>query len=140
MKTLNLRNHYDELKRDTYIDTTEKIADTLEESKKKEQAYMRKKYRYKAQYSLDCNDGIAHTAVFVSLSPEEIYERKLTNQQLYAAISELPDKQAKRIYAYFFMGMSKMDIANAEGVSEGAIRASIQRGLNHMEKILKNNL
>jgi RNA polymerase sigma-70 factor (ECF subfamily) len=29
----------------------------------------------------------------------------------------LPEKQAKRIHAYFFLGMSKAEIARIEGVS-----------------------
>ena len=36
-------------------------------------------------------------------------------QELHAAISSLPDKQAKRIYAHFILGMTKQDIARAEG-------------------------
>lgn len=102
-----------------------------------EAAYERKKYRYKAHYSLDRGDGIEHDILFVSLSPDEIYERKLTSEQLHAAIASLPDKQAKRIYAHYFMGMSKTAIAKAERVSEKAIRISIERGLHSIEKYLK---
>ena len=44
---------------------------------------------------------------FVALSPHELYERKVTMQELHAAISSLPDKQAKRMYAHFILGMTK---------------------------------
>ena len=54
-----------------------------------------------------------------TLAAIEIYERKLTSEQLHATIASLPDKQAKRIYAHYFMGMSKTAIARAESVSEG---------------------
>lgn len=57
---------------------------------------------YKAYYSLDTGDGIEKYAVFVSKSPQEIYERKLSNEELYAAINKLPNKQVKRIYAQYF--------------------------------------
>ncbi|WP_330548355.1 sigma factor-like helix-turn-helix DNA-binding protein [Aminipila luticellarii] len=76
--------------------------------------------------------------MFVSLSPDEIYERKLTSQQLHAAIASLPEKQAKRIYAHYFMGMSKTAIAKSEGVSEKAVRIGIKRGLHTIEKYLKS--
>ncbi|WP_331654261.1 sigma factor-like helix-turn-helix DNA-binding protein [Anaerotignum sp. MB30-C6] len=76
--------------------------------------------------------------MFISLSPDEIYERKLTSQQLHSAIASLPDKQAKRIYAHYFMGMSKTAIAEAEGVSEKAVRIGIERGLHTIEKKLKS--
>ena len=61
-------------------------------------------------------------------------------QELHAAISSLPDKQAKRIYAHFILGMTKQDIARAEGVHEKVVRVAIERGLRRLEKILKNSL
>lgn len=107
---------------------------------KAEQAYERKKYRYKAHYSLDRGDGLEHNILFVALSPDEIYERKLTTEQLHAAIATLPDKQAKRIYAHYFLGMSKTAIAKAEGVNKSQVTRSINQGLSHLEKYLKNVL
>ena len=61
-------------------------------------------------------------------------------QELHAAIASLPNKQAKRIYAHFILGMTKQDIARAEGVHEKVVRVAIERGLRHLEKILKNSL
>lgn len=75
--------------------------------------------------------------MFVAMTPEELYERKVTMEQLYAAIDTLPDKQAKRIYAHFFLGMSKTAIAKAEGVNESAIRKSLDRALRDIEIFLK---
>ena len=63
-----------------------------------------------------------------------------SKQELHAAISSLPDKQAKRIYAHFILGMTKQDIARAEGVHEKVVRVAIERGLRRLEKILKNSL
>ena len=77
------------------------------------------------------------TALFVALSPCEIYERKVTMQELNAAISSQPEKQAKRIYAHFVLGMSKTNIARAEGVDEKVVCLAIERGLRNMEKFLK---
>ena len=59
---------------------------------------------------------------------------------LHAAIASLPNKQAKRIYAHFILGMTKQDIARAEGVHEKVVRVAIERGLRRLEKILKNSL
>ena len=52
----------------------------------------------------------------------------------------LPNKQAKRIYAHFILGMTKKDIARAEGVHEKVVRVAIERGLRSLEKILKKVL
>jgi hypothetical protein len=68
-------------------------------------------------YSLDADDGIERDVVLLVLSPEEIYSRKVNEQELYAAVSRLPEKQAKRIYAHFFLGISKAQIARIEGVN-----------------------
>ena len=78
--------------------------------------------------------------IYTGVSPHELYERKVTMQELHAAIASLPDKQAKRIYAHFILGMTKQDIARAEGVHEKVVRVAIERGLRHLEKILKNSL
>ena len=140
MKRVNFKKYYDHITTDAYHDVPDEVFNILEEYRKAEQAYHSKINYHKAYYSLDRDDGIEHSALFVSLSPDEIYERKLTREQLHAAIATLPDKQAKRIYAHYFLGMSKSAIAKAEGVTEKAIRNSIERGLAYMEQYLKNNL
>ena len=61
-------------------------------------------------------------------------------QELLAAIASQQDKQTKRIYAHFILGMTKQDIARAECVHEKVVRVTIERGLRHLEKILKNSL
>ncbi|MFP3156504.1 sigma-70 family RNA polymerase sigma factor [Lachnospiraceae bacterium ZAX-1] len=138
MKKINLKDYYAHIPTDTYIDIPDEVFDVFEVHRKKEQAYQSKIRYHKAYYSLDRGDGIEHSALFVSLSPDEIYERKLTSEQLHAAIATLPDKQAKRIYAHFFMNMSKAAIAKAERVNKSQVTRSINRGLAQIEKFLKN--
>lgn len=140
MIKVNFKKYYDHITTDTYHDIPDEVFNILEEYRKAEQAYHSKINYHKAYYSLDRNDGIEHSALFVSLSPDEIYERKLTREQLHAAIATLPDKQAKRIYAHYFLGMSITAIAKAEGVNKSQITRSINRGLSHLEKYLKNVL
>lgn len=140
MKKINLRDYYPFYTSDTFIELPDELVAVFDAYNKAESTYNRQKYRYKAQYSLDRGDGIEHDILFVSLSPDEIYERKLTTEQLHAAIAALPDKQAKRIYAHYFMGLSKTAIASAEGVSKVTIGESIQRGLKSIEQYLKKFL
>ena len=85
-------------------------------------------------------DGIEYEALFVSMTPCEIYERKVTMEQLHAAMASLPDKQAKRVYARYFLGLETKSIAKSEGISVTAVNSSIQRGLRNMEKFLKKVL
>ena len=62
-------------------------------------------YNYKAHYFLDCDNGIEKAIVQHPPTPEEILEDKQLRDQLYAAVMELPDKQAKWIYARFYLGI-----------------------------------
>ena len=141
MKTINLKNIYPYyFTNDKWIDVPDELAQVFAECAKAEETYERTKRRYKATYSFDRGDGIERDILFVSLSSHELYERKLTQEQLHAAIASLPDKQAKRIYAHFFLGMSKTAIARSEGVSKVSVAESIERGLCSIEKFLRRFL
>ena len=125
MAIINLRDYYPFYTSDCFMEVSEEVAEMFKEFDRKEAAYRLRTYRHKAYYSLDRDDGLEHEAVFVALSPHELYERKVTMQELHAAIANLPDKQ---------------DIALAEGVHEKVVRVAIERGLRRLEKILKNSL
>lgn len=140
MTTINLRDYYPFYTHDCFIDVPDEVAELFKEFDRKEAAYRLRTYRHKAYYSLDRNDGIEHEALFVSPSPYELYERKISIQELHTAISNLPDKQAKRVYAHFILGMSQADIAKVEGVSKMAVCYSIEKALKSMRKFLKNSL
>lgn len=138
MQIINLRDLYpDFYKTDYFVEVSELLALELHQFDLDEASYRLRTYRHRAYYSLDCDDGIENEILFVAATPDELYEKKLTNQQLYAAINSLPEKQAKRIYAYYFMNMDEPTIARAEGVSQQAVHSSIQRGLHRIEKFLK---
>ena len=92
MKVINLRDIYPHYTQDCFVEVTDEVADLFSEFDHKEAAYRLRTYRHKAYYSLDRNDGIEHEALFVALSPHELYERKVTMQELHAAISRLPNK------------------------------------------------
>lgn len=137
MVRINLRDFYPFTQEDTYIEVSAEVANMMNAFERAEASYERKIRRYKAYYSLDHKSGIERSILFTSHSPEELYERKLSREELHATIAQLPDKQAKRIYAHYLLGMSKEEIAKTEGVSWRAVHQSIQQGLSRMEKILK---
>ncbi len=136
MKKINLREHYPYYKSDCNIEVPDEVAMLLHDFELREAAYRLRAYRYKAYYSLDRGDGIERNILFVALSPCEIYERKILYEELNTAITSLPEKQARRIYAYYFLNMSKTAIAKAEGISESAVRDCIKRGLRSMKKYM----
>lgn len=81
MVKINLRNFYPFCNNDIFLDIPDEVATILLKAERREEAYRRRMYRHKAHYSLDRGDGIEHDICFVSLSPSEIYERKMTAQQ-----------------------------------------------------------
>ena len=139
MIKINLRDYYPDFYTTTCsIEVPDEVAALMDSYEHAEAAYYLRRYRHKAYYSLDRGDGIENDIMFVSLSPCEIYERRITAEQLHAAISALPDKQAKRIYAHYFLGMSKAEIARTEHVNRSQITRSINKALRNMEVFLKS--
>jgi len=134
MAIINLRDYYPFYTSDCFMEVSEEVAEMFKEFDRKEAAYRLRTYRHKAYYSLDRDDGLEHEAVFVALSPHELYERKVTMQELHAAIASLPNKQAKRIYARYYLGMTVNEIAEVEGVDPSRICDSIRRGLKQLAK------
>ena len=140
MKKINLRDYYPFYKEDFFIEVEDQIAELLKVFDIQEASYQRYIRRYKAYYSLDVDNGIENSILLTAQTPDEIYERKLTKEQLYRGLNSIPKKQADRIYAHYFLGMSKSEIAKSEQVDERAVRESIERGLKNMAKFLKKVL
>lgn len=137
MKTINLRDYYPFYMSDCLVDIPDEVAELLLFYKRFEETQQRRIRKHKAFYSLDRSDGIERDIMVIMLAPPEIYEQKLTNQQLYAAMNNLSEKQANRIYAHYFLSMSKYAIARTEGVDESAVRRSIEAGLLRMGAFLR---
>ena len=137
MQKINLRDLYpDVYKTDNYLEVTDEVQEVFLADKRAEALYLRQMYNYKAQYSLDSDNGIEKAIVQHPPTPEEVLEDKQLRDQLYAAVMELPDKQAKWIYARFYLGMTVKEIAQAECVDLSWVYKSIKHGLKHLEKIL----
>ena len=135
MKKVNLRDLYpDVYKTDQFVEVTEDVLETIRAAERAEGAYDRRMYRYKAHYSLDCDNGIENAILLKPQTPEMLLEEKQLREQLYAAVMALPEKQAKRIYARYYRGMRVSEIAVAEGVDPSRVRGSIRRGLKQLAK------
>ena len=65
-------------------------------------------------------------------------ERQLSEQQLYAALNSLPPKQARRIFAHYFDGISQAEIGRAEGITRESVNESLRRGLRKLKTFLEN--
>lgn len=132
MATINLRDYYPFYQDDVWFEISDDLAAQLEQWNREESNCQRKRRRYHDYSFSDFQAHGENRVISKSLAPDELYERGLTRRQLHAALSVLPDKQAKRIYAYCVLGRSMTKIAAAEGVSYGAVRSSILRGLKRL--------
>ena len=64
MTTINLKDFYSWHTHDEYIEVPDEVAAELRADKLYEAAYQRRIIRNKAQYSLDCDDGIEYTRLW----------------------------------------------------------------------------
>ena len=140
MKTIDLKKYY--RKPELYGESnlvlvTDEVADVLAQSLRDEKSFYMRRLRAKAIYSLEYGNGIENYVIFHEESPEEIYERKLTMQQLNEALAKLPIKQGQHIYSRYFLGKSCKEIALAEHVTPRTIQITLQRGLKRLGKLLK---
>lgn len=129
MKKINLRDYYPYYTQDMIVEVPDEVALLLREYMLLEEAYRIRTYRYKAFYSLDRDEGIEREILQKPLNPAESWEQRQMTELIYKGLSKLPVKQRQRIYAHFFLGMSKADIAKAEGTHKSRITRSIEAGL-----------
>lgn len=134
MTTINLKDFYSWHTHDEYIEVSDEVAAELRADKLYEAAYQRRIIRNKAQYSLDCDDGIEYSACLHEPTPQEVLELKERFVRLWNALNSLPEIQGRRIDAHIILGKSIKEIAEAEGVHEESVRQSIKRGLERMKK------
>ena len=134
MTTINLKEFYPWYTHDEYIEVSEEVADELRASRLYEAAYQRRVIRNKAQYSLDCDDGIEYSACLSEPTPQALLERMERFCVLWNALNSLPEIQGRRVDACVILGKSYREVAEAEGVHEESVRQSIKRGLERMKK------
>ena len=139
MTTINLKDFYYWYTQDQFIEVTEEVAEALRASVRYEAAYQRRLTRHKAQYSLDCEDGIEYSACLHEPSPQELMDRKELFFRLWNALNSLPEIQGRRVDAHLILGKSYRQIAREEGVDKSAVRCSVKCGIDRMKKYLQEN-
>lgn len=136
MKTINLRDYYPHYKEDEFYDVPDAIADLLDEFERREEAYRIYTLRYKAYYSLEADDGIEKSILMTVPSPDVILEQERKRALILRGLAKLPEKQRRRIYAHYFLGLSVSEIAKKERVHISRVYRSIEAGLKVLKKIL----
>ena len=118
MTTINLKDFYYWYTQDQLIEVSDEVAEVFLADARYEMAYQRRLSRHKAQYSLDCEDGIEYSVCLHEPTPQELLERMELFIRLWNALNSLPEIQGRRIDAHIILGKSIKAIAEAEGVHE----------------------
>ena len=106
MTTINLKDIYYWYTQDQLIEVSDEVAEVFKADARYEMAYQRRLSRHKAQYSLDCDDGIEYSACLHEPTPQELLERMETFLRLWNALNSLPEIQGRRIDAHIILGTS----------------------------------
>ena len=139
MAIINLRDFYPWYIQDEFVEVPDNIAAEFFADKRYSKAHDRRVKRNKAQYSLDADDGIEVSAINQTPdNPEAIFEMMERHCRLCWALNSLPEIQGRRVEASFLLGMTRKEIAAADGVSESAVNAAIDKGLAAMKIYLQN--
>lgn len=139
MTTIYLKRYYPYLPKGTALEVSGEIAAALSTGGRLGDSYTRRK-REHGECSLEAGDGYEADVIRPPLTPEEIIEGRELRAALYAALDQLPAAQARRVYAHYILGISKSDLARAEGVEPSVVCRSIERGLDNLKNLLKNFL
>ena len=78
MTTINLKDFYYWYTQDQLIEVSDEVAEVFKADARCQMAYQRRLSRHKAQYSLDCDDGIEYSACLHEPTPQELLERMET--------------------------------------------------------------
>ena len=140
MTTINLKDFYAWYTHDEYIEVSDEVAAELKADKLYEEAHQRRTTRNKAQYSLDCDDGIEYSACLHEPTPQELLDRMELFIHLWNALNSLPEVQGIRVEAHLILGKSYRQIAQEQDVDKSVARRSVKRGIAAMKKYLKKVL
>ena len=111
MTTINLKDFYYWYTQDQLIEVSDEVAEVFKADARYEMAYQRRLSRHKAQYSLDCDDGIEYSACLHEPTPQELLERMETFLRLWNALNSLPEIQGRRIDAHIILGKSMDNVS-----------------------------
>ena len=140
MTTINLKDFYYWYTQDQLIEVSDEVAEVFKADARYEMAYQRRLSRHKAQYSLDCEDGIEYSACLHEPTPQELLDRMELFVHLWNALNSLPEVQGIRVEAHLILGKSYRQIAQEQDVDKSVVRRSVKRGMAAMKKYLKKVL
>ena len=116
MKIINLRDYYPFYQSEYFVEVPDEIAELFTQFNRKNHSDYERRCVHMAYYSLDAGDNIEKDVVLLGLSPEELYEQKLSKQKLYVAFFQ---KVFKKFGSFAILTVI---------VAKGDIKATTRKG------------
>ena len=108
MQKINLRELYpDVYKTNVFVDVAEEVVAAIRGQEQDDAAYERRKFRHKAHYSLNREDGIENDALNRPLTPEEVLEQGSGEHVVGVELACV----GKAVCGYFHRGFSSFSHA-----------------------------
>ena len=126
-------------KTDVFVEVAEEILAVIQNSQQTDASYERRKFRHKAHYSLDREDGIENDALARPLTPEEVLEQKqLRKGSVYCTDAAALHPGPAHLRPVLSRHGGEGDCPN-RGVDRRRVWASIRRGLKKLAYLLDAN-
>lgn len=129
MKEINLRDYYPYYTEDKFIKVPDEVAELLEKYERQEQSYKRMVRRRYTFSPFDFEKDLERLITSTQSSPCDILVCAHDKSILYKGLISLPEKQLRRLYLHYFLGLSVKQIAEKEGVHRSRIDRSIKAGI-----------
>ena len=137
---INLKDYYPTVYRcDFFIEVDEAVASAMRTERQERDALAKRIKRNKIvsldEYGLK-RKAIASARPIVGFSTD-FGSELIMRSELLSVMRKLTPVQARRIFKHFYLGMSKVEIAQGEKVSASSVKDSIRLGLDRMRKLLE---
>lgn len=128
MTTINLKDFYYWYTQDQFIEVSDEVAEVFMSDARHEMAYQRRLSRHKAQYSLDCDDGIGNIPpACMSQRPRSFWSAWSCSSVCGTHSILCRRSRSRRIDAHIILGKSIKEIADSRGYARSlsASRSSV---------------
>lgn len=117
-----------------YVDVSREVYEYLVAQKREEKQIEMFLYRHTAAFNYD-DEKMAGICGKFQRSSEDEYMEKLDFVRFCKAFKALSEKHQRRLYMYFYLGLTYVCIGEQENTSEAAIRLSIKTALKKFHKL-----
>ncbi len=136
MVIINLKKYYPDIyEDDTFIEVPDDVAEFLESERPKQASEIRKRYRYKAQYSLDAGDGIENKTITHAFEEAE-HDGQMYELLEKAMCNTLTSIQYRRVHMRFIERKSYSEIAAEENVAVSTVASSVKSAIEKIRKYI----